>query len=128
MTYGTTLPQREFKNEVEPIKEFVLGAESLGLGYLRVADQVIVPKRGGFHEPLMLLSYLAAITERLQMVPSILVAPSRQTALLAKQSVELNALSAGRLRLGLGLGGNEREYQAMGKPLSRRAYRLEEQI
>ena len=128
VTYGTTLPQREFKNEVEPIKEFVLGVESLGLGYLRVADQVIVPKRGGFHEPLMLLSYLAAITERLQVVPSVLVAPSRQTALLAKQSVELNDLSAGRLRLGLGLGGNEREYQAMGKPLSRRAYRLEEQI
>ena len=128
MTYGTTLPQREFKNEVEPIKEFVLGVESLGLGYLRVADQVIVPKRGGFHEPLMLLSHLAAITERLQMVPSVLVAPSRQTALLAKQSVELNDLSAGRLRLGLGLGGNEREYQAMGKSLSRRAERLEEQI
>ena len=94
VTYGTTLPQREFKNEVEPIKEFVLGVESLGLGYLRVADQVIVPKRGGFHEALMLLSYLAAITERLQMVPSVLVAPSRQTALLAKQSVELNDLSA----------------------------------
>ena len=76
----------------------------------------------------MLLSYLVAITERLQMVPSVLVAPSRRTALLAKQSVELNALSTGRLRLGLGLGGNEREYQGMSKSLSRRAYRLEEQI
>ena len=127
MTYGTTLPQREFKNEVEPIKEFVLGVESLGLGYLRVADQVIVPKRGGFHEPLMLLSYLAAITEYLQMVPSVLVAPSRQTALLAKQSVELNRLISRKIKTRLGLGG-EREYQAMGKSLSRRAYRLEEQI
>ena len=128
ITYGTTLPQREFKNEVESIKEFVLGAESLGLSYLRVADQVVVPKRGGFHEPLMLLSYLAAITERIEMVPSVLVAPSRQTALLAKQIVELHALLAGRLRLGLGLGGNAKEYQAMGKSLSRRGYRLEEQI
>ena len=128
ITYGTTLPQREFKNEVESIKEFVLGAESLGLSYLRVADQVVVPKRGGFHEPLMLLSYLAAITERIEMAPSVLVAPSRQTALLAKQIVELHALLAGRLRLGLGLGGNTKEYQAMGKSLSRRGYRLEEQI
>ena len=128
ITYGTTLPQREFKNEMESIKEFVLGAESLGLSYLRVADQVVAPKRGGFHEPLMLLSYLAAITERIEMVPSVLVAPSRQTALLAKQIVELHALLAGRLRLGLGLGGNAKEYQAMGKSLSRRGYRLEEQI
>jgi len=128
ITYGTTLPQREFKNEVESIKEFVLGAESLGLSYLRVADQVVVPKRGGFHEPLMLLSYLAAITERIEMVPSVLVAPSRQTALLAKQIVELHVLLAGRLRLGLGLGGNAKEYQAMGKSLNRRGYRLEEQI
>ena len=48
VTYGTTLPQREFKNGVGPIKEFVVGVESLGLDYLRVADQLIVPKRGGF--------------------------------------------------------------------------------
>ena len=66
ITYGTILPQRGFNNEVESIKEFVLGAESLGLSYLRVADHVVVPKRGGFHEPLMLLSYLAAITERIK--------------------------------------------------------------
>ncbi len=128
LTYGTTLPQRGLKNEVESIKEFALGAESLGLRYLRVADQVVVPKRGGFHEPLMLLSYLAEITERIQWVPWLLVAPSRQTALLAKQIVELHALSAGRLRLGSGLGGNAKEYQAMGKSMSRRGYRLEPQI
>ena len=76
----------------------------------------------------MLLSYLAAINEHIRIVPSILVGPSRQTALLAQQSVELNPLSTGRLGLGLGLGSNEREYQAMGKSSSRRAYRLEEQI
>ena len=115
------MPQREFKNEVEPIKEFVLGVESLGLGYLRVADQVIVPKRGGFHEPLMLLSYLAAITERLQMVPSVLVAPSRQTALLSQQSVELNALSTGRLRLGLGHGRNEKRIPGYGQVLEQKS-------
>ena len=88
----------------------MLGAESLGLSYLRVADQVIVPKSGGFHASLMLWSYLAAITERCEMLPLVLVAPSRQTALLAKQIVELHPLLSGRLRLGLGLGGNAKEY------------------
>ena len=48
VAYGTTLPQREFENEVESIKEFVLGVESFGLSYLRVTDQVIVLNRGGF--------------------------------------------------------------------------------
>ncbi len=76
----------------------------------------------------MLFSYLAAINEHIQIVPSVSVGSSRQTALLAQQSVELNPLSTGRLGLGLGLGSDEREYQAMGKSSSRRAYRLEGQI
>ena len=76
----------------------------------------------------MLLSYLAAITERIEMAPSVLVAPSRQTALLAKQIVELHALLAGRLRLGVGLGGDVKEYQAVGKALNGRGYRFKEQI
>ena len=128
LIFGATLPQREFKNDVSSIREFALGIEELGLSYLRVADQVIEPKGGGFHEPLMLLSYLSAATSKLELVPSVLVAPSRQTALLAKQIAELDLLSDGRIRLGLGLGGNLQEYRAMGRPMARRGRRLEEQI
>ncbi len=128
LNFGTTLPQREFNNDISAIREFALGAEALGLSYLRVPDQVIMPIRGGFHEPLMLLSYLSAVTSRLELVPSVLVAPSRQTVLLAKQVAGLHLLSEGRIRLGLGLGGNVREYQAMGRQMVRRGQRLEEQI
>lgn len=128
LKFGTTLPQREFGNDVIAIKKFALGVEALGLSYLRVADQVIMPGRGGFHEPLMLLSYLSAVTRRLELVPSVLVAPSRQTALVAQQIEALDFLSEGRIRLGLGLGGNVREYQAMGRQMVRRGERLEEQI
>lgn len=128
LIFGATLPQREFKNDVSSIREFALGIEELGLSYLRVADQVIEPKGGGFHEPLMLLSYLSAATSKLELVPSVLVAPSRQTTLLAKQIAELDLLSDARIRLGLGLGGNLQEYRAMGRPMARRGRRLEEQI
>ena len=128
LSLGTTLPQREFENDISAISEFSLGAEALGLSYLRVPDQVITPKRGGFHEPLVLLSYLSAITSRLELVPSVLVAPSRQTALLAKQVADLDSLSEGRIRLGLGLGGNAQEYEAMGTKMVRRGRRLEKQI
>ena len=126
--FGTTLPQREFGNDVTAIKDFALGVEALGLSYLRVADQVIMPGRGGFHEPLMLLSFLSAVTRRLELVPSVLVAPSRETTLVAQQIAVLDLLSEGRIRLGLGLGGNVREYQAMGREMVRRGERLEEQI
>ena len=81
-----------------------------------------------FHEPLMLFSWLAGLTE-LEFATGILVAPQRETALLAKQAAELDVLTGGgRLRLGLGIGWNEVEYEALGQPFDHRGARLEEQI
>ncbi|CAE7635553.1 unnamed protein product [Symbiodinium pilosum] len=110
------------------IREFALAAESLGLTHLRVPDQVIRPDGGYVHESMTLLSYLAAITQKIELVPSVLVLPLRQTALVARQSAQLDVLSGGRLRLGVGIGINRDEYQAMGIDFHTRGARCDEQL
>ena len=80
------------------------------------------------HEPLVLLTFLAAVTTRLQLATAIVISTQRQTVLLAKQAAELDLLSGGRLRLGVGIGRNWMEYEALGEDFSNRGRRLEEQI
>jgi probable F420-dependent oxidoreductase len=80
-----------------------------------------------FHEPLVFYGFLAALSE-LELVTGIVVAPQRQTALLAKQAAEVDILSGGRFRLGIGIGWNPVEYEALGQSFSTRGEREEEQI
>ena len=80
------------------------------------------------HEPLTFMSYLAGITRKLQLVTAILILPQRQTALVAKQAAEVDVLSGGRLRLGIGVGWNPVEYEALGENFHNRGRRCEEQI
>ena len=80
-----------------------------------------------FHEPLVLYGFLAAIT-RLELVTGIIIAPQRQTALLAKQAAEVDILAEGRFRLGVGIGWNRVEYEALGQDFTARGRREEEQI
>ena len=80
------------------------------------------------HEPLTFMGYLAAITQRLHLVTAILILPQRQTALVAKQAAEVDVLSGGRLRLGIGVGWNPVEYEALGENFHNRGRRCEEQI
>jgi probable F420-dependent oxidoreductase len=81
-----------------------------------------------FHEPFVLFGYLAAVTQRIELVTGILVLPQRQTALVAKQAAEVDVLSGGRLRLGAGIGWNFVEYEALGANFKNRGRRVEEQI
>jgi probable F420-dependent oxidoreductase len=81
-----------------------------------------------FHEPLTLFSFLAAITQRLEFVSGVIVLPQRQSALVAKQAAEVDVLSNGRLRLGVGIGWNAVEYEALGEDFHTRGARIEEQI
>jgi probable F420-dependent oxidoreductase len=81
-----------------------------------------------FHEPLTLFSFLAAITQRLELVSGVIVLPQRQTALVAKQAAEVDVLSNGRLRLGVGIGWNAVEYEALGEEFGTRGARIEEQV
>lgn len=141
MHYGVVFPQIEFGNDTQAIKDYAQTAEALGYDYLLVYDHVLgahpdrEPKLTGpytyqhpFHEPLVFFGYLAAITQRLQLVTGILILPQRQTALVAKQTAEVDVLSGGRLRLGIGLGWNYVEYEALHENFHTRGRRVEEQI
>ncbi len=128
MKVGISLPVREMAGDLGAIKEFAQAAEDLGLTHLRVPDQVIRPNSGHLHEPLSLLCYLAGVTQHIELVPSVIVMPLRQTALLARQTAALDVLSNGRLRLGIGVGASEPEYQAMGIDFHTRGARCDEQL
>jgi probable F420-dependent oxidoreductase len=80
-----------------------------------------------FHEPFVLFGHLAAITS-LELVTGIIILPQRQTAVVAKQAAEVDLLSAGHFRLGIGIGWNAVEYEALGKDFHDRGVRSEEQI
>ena len=128
MKIGISLPVRELKDDLGALREFAQAAEELGLTHLRIPDQVMRPGNGHLHEPMMLLAYLASVTHSIELVPSVIVLPSRQTVLFAKQAAELDVLCAGRLRLGIGAGKSKEEYQAQGSDFHSRGARCTEQM
>lgn len=141
MQLGVVFPQTEIGADPGPVRAYALAAEAAGYQHLLAYDHVLGanPDRPGgftgpythetlFHEPLVLFGYLAAITEHLELVTGILILPQRQTALVAKQAAEIDVLSGGRLRLGVGVGWNRVEYEALGEDFRTRGRRVEEQI
>lgn len=141
MRHGVVFPQTEFGNDPQAIVDYAQTAEGLGYDYLLVYDHVLgahpdrEPKLTGpytwqhpFHEPMVLFGFLAAVTTRLELVTGILILPQRQTALVAKQAAEVDVLTGGRLRLGIGIGWNYVEYDALGTSFRTRGRRAEEQI
>ena len=141
MRHGVVFPQTEFGNDPTAIRDYAQAVEGLGYDYLLVYDHVLgahparEPKLTGpytnehpFHEPMVLFGFLAAVTARLELVTGILILPQRQTALVAKQTAEVDVLSNGRLRLGIGIGWNYVEYDALGEEFRTRGRRVEEQI
>jgi probable F420-dependent oxidoreductase len=140
MRLGVTFPQTEIGDDPDDIVDFVRAAEAGGFTFLMPYDHVLGaglahrPDWRGpynaetpFHEVFVLFGFLAAIT-RLELVSGVLVLPQRQTALVAKQAAEVDVLTRGRFRLGVGIGWNEVEYQALGEGFRDRARRYEEQI
>ncbi|MGH7641571.1 MAG: LLM class F420-dependent oxidoreductase [Candidatus Dormibacteria bacterium] len=140
MKLGVVFPQTEIGSDPAIIRNYVAGVEGLGFGHLLAYDHVLgadpafhqdwrgpYDVRSTFHEPLVLFGYLAAIST-LELVTGIIVLPQRQTALVAKQAAEVDILSQGRLRLGVGLGWNRVEYEALGKEFTDRGRRIEEQV
>jgi probable F420-dependent oxidoreductase len=141
MNIGVVFPQTEFGNDPIAVRDYAQTAEDLGYTHVVAYDHILGanPNRPGgwqgpytyqsaFHEPFVLFSYLAAITQKLGLVPGIIILPQRQTALVAKQAATLDVLSGGRLRLGVGLGWNQVEYIALGEDFHNRGRRMEEQI
>ncbi len=128
MRIGVSLPVRELRDDLSAIRGFAQLAEELGYTHLRIPEQIARKDSGHLHEPLTLLAYLAGCTAKIELVPSVLVLPARQTALVAKQAAEIDRLSAGRLRLGVGVGSSRREFQALGQGFATRGRRCSEQM
>lgn len=141
MRIGVTFPQLEIGPDPKDVREYARAAESLGYTHLLAYDHVVgadVTNRPNwrgpytaeslFHEPFVLFGYLAGVTDHLEFVTGIIILPQRQTVLVAKQAAEVDVLSRGQFRLGVGLGWNEVEYQALGEDFHNRGRRSEEQI
>ena len=139
MRVGVVVPQVEMPDP-EAVVELVGVAEEVGFAHLLVYDHVVGVDRQAhpdfvgpyeihdpFHEPFVMLGYLAART-RLDLWTGVLVLPQRQTVLVAKQAAQLDLVSGGRLRLGVGIGWNATEYEALGERFSDRGRRYEEQV
>lgn len=140
MQIGVVFPQTEVGAEVGGVRTYAERVEKLGYRHVLAYDHVVgadpAVHRGWqgpydidttFHEPFVLFGYLAAVTS-LEMVTGIIILPQRQTALVAKQAAEVDLLTSGRFRLGVGLGWNAVEYEALGKNFGDRGRRLDEQV
>ncbi|MEM7016479.1 MAG: LLM class F420-dependent oxidoreductase [Pseudomonadota bacterium] len=141
MELGAVFPQKEIGNDPAVIKAFAQAVEEMGFTHLLLYDHVLGADpdrpggwRGGydkddaFHEPFVTMGYLAAVTEKLTLTTTVLILPQRQTALVAKQAAEVDVLSGGRLRLGVGTGWNQIEYEALNEDFSTRGQRQAEQV
>ena len=144
MKVGAIYPQTELGGDVGAVKAFAQAAEEMGYDHLVIYDHVLgadhagrEPKLRGpykntdpFHEPLVTYAYLAGVTERIELVTGVLVLPQRQTALVAKQAADVDLFSGGRLRLGIGVGWNWVEFDALELPdtFKKRGRRQEAQI
>jgi probable F420-dependent oxidoreductase len=142
MEFGIVFPHHEIGTDPQAIKTFAQGAEALGATHLLIYDHVMGadPDRPGgwdkrfydknvqFHEPFTTLAFIAAVTNRINLMTAVLILPQRQTVLVAKQAAEVALLSSGRLRLGVGTGWNRVEYEALNEDFHTRGKRQGEQV
>jgi probable F420-dependent oxidoreductase len=140
MQIGVVFPQSELGGDVGALRAYGEAVEGLGYRHILVydhvvgADPAVYPGWNGpyditttFHEPFVMFGYLAAVTS-LELVTGIIILPQRQTVLVAKQAAEVDLLTQGRFRLGVGIGWNPVEYEALGKSFGDRGVRSGRQI
>lgn len=142
MQIGVAYPTTEVAGDPDAIRKFVRAAEDLGYQHIMAYDHVLkCPHEGrepplngpytekdSFHDPFVLFGFMAGLTDQLGFVTGVLVLPQRPTALVAQQAADVDLLSKERLRLGVGLGWNYVEYDALGQNFRTRARRVEEQV
>src|SRR6201988_5312205 len=141
MRIGVVFPQTEIGADAGAVRAYAEHVEGLGFTHLLAYDHVVgadpnvyagwdgpYDLHNTFHESLVTCGYLAPVTTSLELVTGILILPQRQTVLVAKQAAEVDLLSEGRLRLGVGLGWNAVEYEALGEDFTNRGRRLAEQV
>ena len=141
MKTGAVFPQTEIGSDPAAVRDYVQAVEELGYAHMMVYDHVLgadtshhanwegsYTSESMFHEPFVLFGYLAGITTKIELVTAVLILGQRQTALVAKQAAEVDLLTGGRLRLGVGVGWNHVEYEALNQEFSNRGQRYAEQI
>jgi probable F420-dependent oxidoreductase len=142
MKLGTTYPQIELGGDPHALRRFAEATEQLGYDHILLYDHVVGAVHEGrdpplwgpytekdpFHDIFTAFAYLAALTERIELISGILILPQRQTVLVAKQAADVDLMSNGRLRLGVGSGWNYVEYDALGEEWAKRGAKMSEQI
>ena len=124
MKIGIGLPATIPGTEGKHILDWAKKADSGPFSTLGILDRLVFPN----YEALITLAAVAGVTQRVRLMTTVLLAPLRNTALLAKQAASLDALSGGRLTLGLGIGGREDDYLAASVSFKTRGKRFEEQL
>ena len=140
MRIGVVFPQTELGGDPGAVRAYGQRVQELGFTHILAYDHVLgadpavhqdwqgpYDVRTTFHEPFVMFGYLAGLTS-LELVTGVIILPQRQTALVAKQAAEVDLLTAGQFRLGIGLGWNAVEYEALGEDFSNRGRRSEEQV
>ena len=139
MLLNALFPTRDIGTDPVKIRDWAQAAEDLGYADIEVADHVfgaaprgdwkpVYSEKDPFHETFTTLAFLAACTKTIKLTSGVLILPQRQTGVVAKQAAQVDILSAGRLRLGIGVGWNHVEYEALGSEWKTRGARQAEQI
>jgi probable F420-dependent oxidoreductase len=140
MQFGIQIPVESIGRDPASLRAFAQGAEALGFDYIVLYEHVVGttpvarpgreshPAEKPYREVFTTMAFIAGVTERIGLSTAVLVLPQRQTVLAAKQAAEVDALSGGRLRLGVGVGRNNHEYAALGADFATRGRRIEEQV
>ncbi len=141
MQLGAVFSHGEVGGDVASIRDWAQAVQDLGYDFVVVSDHVVGADKAAYpelervyslesrlHEPLTLFAYLAGVAPRLGFLSSVVILPQRQAVLVAKQAAEVDVLSGGRLRLGVGIGWNPVEFTALGMEFRNRARRFEEQL
>jgi probable F420-dependent oxidoreductase len=140
MQLGVIFPQTELGGDVGSVRAYATAVQELGYEHISIFDHVVgadplvhtgwdgpYDLHSPFHEPLTLLAFLAGLVS-VELCTSVVILPQRQTVLVAKQAAEIDLLTDGRFRLGVGIGWNAVEYEALGKSFTDRGARFSEQI
>ncbi|MBT4490363.1 MAG: LLM class F420-dependent oxidoreductase [Rhodospirillaceae bacterium] len=141
MQVGVVFPQTEIGSDPLAVRDYAQAAEGLNYSHILAFDHVLGANRASrpnfkgpydhdslFHEPFVLYGYLAGLTEKIGLTTGIIIVSQRQTVLVAKQAAAVDVLSGGRLRLGIGVGWNDVEFEGLGENFRNRGKRSEEQV
>lgn len=142
MKIGVSYPTREVAADPAVTRRFISAAEQLGYDHLMAYDHVLKaphegrePKLTGpytekdaFQDPFVFFGFAAAVSDKLEFVTGVLCLPQRQTGVVAQQAADVDLLSNERLRLGVGIGWNYVEFDALGQDFRTRGKRADEQI